>query len=438
MMRDKLGIEEIYIIIGYLEEQIKDYFGDGSKLGVKIRYVMQKKLGGIGAAIYLLKDAIKEKFTVILGDELYIDSNHEEILRALNKDFDAICCFIETPDKDKIKRNYSGEFANGRVKYLIEKPQKPTNNYLGCGTYILSPKIFEYIERTTPSSLRNEVEITDVISSMAASERKVYPFFLKGSYLNITNVEDMNSANYILRSKNFKDYKASVVIPACNEEASIKKVIEEFKTPAVHEIIVVDNNSGDKTGELAKAGGARVIIEKKRGYGDALKRGMEAAKGEIIILTEADGTFRSKDIGKILEYLKDADMVIGTRTTRQMIEQGSNMGWFLRWGNVFLGKFIEVLWWRQEPRFTDVGCTSRGIWKDSYLKIKDNLHCSGPEFSPEMMIESLKAHLRVIEIPVSYYKRMGGESKHSAGFKKIKTGLKMLNLILGKKFGWKA
>ena len=188
---------------------------------------------------------------------------------------------------------------------------------------------------------------------------------------------------------------------------------------------------------MSKAGGAKVILEKKRVYGNALQKGIETAKGEIIILTEADGTFRSKDIVKILEYLKDADMVIGTRTTRQMIEQGSNMGWFLRWGNVFLGKLVEMLWWGQEPRFTDVGCTFRGIWKDSYLKIKDNLHASGPDFSPEMMIEALKAHLRVIEIPVSYYKRMGGESKHSAGFKKIKTGLKMLNIILGKKFGWK-
>ena len=439
IMRDQLGIKEIYIIIGHLGNQIRNYFKDGSNFGVKIKYVIQKKqLGGIGAAIYLLKDDIKENFVVILGDEIYLDSNHKTLINLTNKkDFAAICCFIKTLEKDKIKKNYSGEFIDGRIKNLIEKPQKPKNEFLGCGTYIMTQKIFEYIEKTPPSKLRNEIEITDVLNKMAIDTKKVYPFILKGDYFNVTNGEDINSVNYLIRSKNFEKYKISIVIPAYNEKDSIERVIDEFNIPKIDEIIVVDNNSTDQTGQLASKKGAKIIFEQKKGYGSALKRGIDAAKGDIIILVEGDGTFRRKDLGKILEYLKDADMVIGTRTTGQMIEQGSNMGWFLRIGNVVLSKLIEGLWLSQEPRFTDVGCTFRGIWKDSYLKIKDNLHASGPEFSPEMMIETLKAHLRVIEIPISYYQRLGGESKHSVGFKKIKTGFKMLNLIFGKKFGWK-
>jgi hypothetical protein len=118
-----------------------------------------------------------------------------------------------------------------------------------------------------------------------------------------------------------------------------------------------------------------------------------------------------------------------------MIEQGANMDWFLRWGNVFLGKVAEVLWWKQEPRFTDVGCTYRGIWKDVFEQVKDNLHAKGPEFSPEMMVEVLRAKKRIIEIPVSYHRRGGGESKHSKGkLRSFKTGLEMLSLILGKRF----
>ena len=92
------------------------------------------------------------------------------------------------------------------------------------------------------------------------------------------------------------------------------------------------------------------------------------------------------------------------------------------------------MWWGQEPRFTDVGCTYRAIWKDAYLKICDRLEGIGPEFSPEMMIEVLRARKRVVEIPISYYKRTAGESKHSANFFKVsKTALKMLKLAVKKR-----
>src|SRR5207249_957551 len=80
----------------------------------------------------------------------------------------------------------------------------------------------------------------------------------------------------------------------------------------------------------------------------------------------------------------------------------------LRWGNVAVGKLIEALWWGSEPRFTDVGCTYRAIWRDAYRKIRDYLICDDAAFSPEMMIEMLRVEGRVIEIPVSYYRRRGG------------------------------
>jgi len=174
-----------------------------------------------------------------------------------------------------------------------------------------------------------------------------------------------------------------------------------------------------------------VVIEREQGYGCALRRGMDEASGDILVLTEADGSFRSKDIPKFLEYLKDSDMVIGTRTTRDMIEQGANMYPLLRWGNVFFAKFVELLWWSRQPRFTDVGCTYRALWKSNYLKIRPLLRARGPEFSPEMMISTLASKKRIIEIPVSYYRRIGGESKHSKTVLGVaKTALSMLRLTL--------
>ena len=192
----------------------------------------------------------------------------------------------------------------------------------------------------------------------------------------------------------------------------------------------MDNESADGSADLARRAGAVVHSQPLVGYGDALTKGMDLATGDILILVEADGTFRAKDLGKFLEFLKDSDMTIGTRTTREMIEQGANMVGLLRWGNVAVGKLIELLWWSHEPRFTDVGCTYRALWKEAYHRIRPQLTRVDAAFSPEMMIEMLRVQGRVIEIPVSYYGRKGGESKHSGSLlHSIRTGLTMLNLI---------
>jgi hypothetical protein len=127
-------------------------------------------------------------------------------------------------------------------------------------------------------------------------------------------------------------------------------------------------------------------------------------------------------------------MVIGTRTTRQMIAQGANMDGILRWGNVAVGKLIEGLWWRLEPRLTDVGCTYRALWRDAYRRIRPYLTQDGPAFSPEMMIEVLRTEGRLIEIPVNYYRRRAGESKHSSSrWHSMRTGFRMLRLIIRKR-----
>jgi hypothetical protein len=87
-----------------------------------------------------------------------------------------------------------------------------------------------------------------------------------------------------------------------------------------------------------------------------------------------------------------------------------------------------------EPRLTDVGCTYRALWRDFYLKIRPYLGEDGPAFSPEMMIEVLRMEGRLIEVPVNYYRRRAGESKHSASrWHSMRTGLKMLNLIARKR-----
>ncbi len=431
IMRDKLNIHRIMIVIGHCGNQLIDYFKE-LDFGVKFEFIKQEEHKGIGHALLMVEDYIEtDRFVVMLADELYIDSNHSDMLEMIRKETDAVLLFKKETDRNKISNNYTGDISNGRINSLIEKPENPTTGLMGVGTYLLSKKVFDYIRSTPPSSLRNEIEITDVLSSMAKNET-VLAYILEGNYLNVNNIDDLNHANYLLRETGFDNYKVSIVIPAYNEEETIVGVIEEFiEHEAVDEILVVDNNSKDRTNELAQKAGARVVVETKQGYGNAIKRGLDDANGDIIILTEADGSFSSKDIPKFLEYLKDSDMVIGTRTTRQMIEQGANMHFLVRWINVIYGKIVEALWWNQEPRFTDVGCTYRAIWKSSYKKIRPYLKAPGPEFAPEMMIAILICKRRIIEIPISYRKRLGGESKHSGEFKsQAKTALKMMRVII--------
>ncbi|MEZ6194202.1 MAG: glycosyltransferase family 2 protein [Planctomycetota bacterium] len=234
----------------------------------------------------------------------------------------------------------------------------------------------------------------------------------------------------------FRGRRVSVVVPAYNEEGTIAAVVRDFAAAeAVDEVIVVDNNCRDATAERAREAGARVVEESAPGYGCALRAGLEAATGELVVLTEADGSFVARDLEKLLVYSDDGGMILGTRTTRQMVEQGANMGRILRWGNVIAAKILELLWYiPHEPRLTDVGCTYRVIWKDVWMRIAPGLREPGPGFSPEMICECYRRGIRVIEVPVSYHARAAGESSHSGGVRAVaRTAFKMFRCIFRKR-----
>jgi len=436
ILRDSLGIRDITIIVGYLGEQIKERLGDGQRLGVSLRYVeCAEPEMGLARGVLLAKQFFQEPFVALLGDELYLGSNHQELKQFFDEPFDAVCGLLRTDDLHQIKRNYSVQLESERISSLIEKPVEIENDLLGCGTYLFTPEIFEAIENTKPSERSGRVELTDAINTLAARGRRVLPFLLAGDYFNINTIDDYNYAQYKVRAARFPQYKTSVVIPAFNEEQSIAYVVRDFRD-AVDEVFVVDNSSADRTAEVAREAGARVETVKLKGYGDTIRYGLEHATGDILVVVEADFSFRARDLAKLLEYLKDADMVVGTRTTRELVEQGTNMRGPVRWGNVLVAKFVESLWWGQQPRFTDVGCTYRALWRETYHKMRLLLHGTGPELSPEMMVAALQARQRIIEVPVSYHQRIGGESKHSANYFKVsQTALRMLRTIVRKRLG---
>lgn len=238
----------------------------------------------------------------------------------------------------------------------------------------------------------------------------------------------------------FLDKHVAVVVPAYNEEATIAAVVEEFsRQQAVDRVIVVDNNCKDRTAELAREAGAEVIEESQPGYGHAIRAGLDHGSesgADVLVITEADGSFLAADVPKLLDYLSDGQMVLGTRTTRQMVEQGANMNVLLRWGNVVMAKWLELCWYLpHEPRLTDVGCSFRALWSDTWRTMRTGTREAGPSFSPEMICEAYRQGMRVIEIPVNYGARLGGESKHSDGMVKVvKTALGMFRTICRKRF----
>jgi len=224
--------------------------------------------------------------------------------------------------------------------------------------------------------------------------------------------------------------QVSIVFPAYNEEAGIAAAVRDFRAcPAVDEVVVVDNNSRDRTAALAAAAGARVVHEPQQGYGYALRRGLREARGEYVVLAEPDGTFIGRDVLKLLAYAADFDLVMGTRTTQELIWREANMGWFLRVGNVAVAKLLQYLF--GGPSLSDCGCTLRLIRREAADRLQDRLTVGSSHFLPEMVVLALLDGLRVIEVPVNYRGRLG-ESKITGSFKTtLRVGFNMISLILG-------
>ncbi len=223
--------------------------------------------------------------------------------------------------------------------------------------------------------------------------------------------------------------KVSVIFPAYNEEKNIYEAVKDFEnTWYVDELIVIDNNSNDKTNELAKKSWAKVIKETNQWYGRANRRWLQEATWDIIITVEPDGTFIAKDILKLLIYSEEFDVVFGTRTSKEHIREWAKMNTLLRFGNVIVAKLLEYLF--NGPCLTDVGCTFKLVKKESLKKILHKFTVWWSHFSPEYMILVIKNKIKCVEIPVNYKWRLGDSKITSTNRKALKLWLIMVKMIL--------
>jgi len=204
----------------------------------------------------------------------------------------------------------------------------------------------------------------------------------------------------------------SVVIPCLDEEAAVGMVVEQAwvgieESGRSGEVIVVDNGSTDSSPEIAAASGATVISEPRRGYGRAYLTGIEHARGDYLVMADADGTYPVTRLGAFVDALESgSDLVLGSRFNGQ-IHEGA-MPWTNRWiGNPILTGLLNRLF---GVKVSDAHCGMRAV-RSSALPALD-LHATGMEFASEMVFKAFRRKLAVSEIPIDYFPR-AGESKLS-------------------------
>lgn len=202
----------------------------------------------------------------------------------------------------------------------------------------------------------------------------------------------------------------SVIIPALNEEEPIADVIRAVAATKIpHEVIVVDNGSTDRTADRARAAGARVVAEPRRGYGCACAAGIRALspQSDVVVFLDGDGSDCPEFMDRLVDPIVTGthDFVIGSRTRGQR-EPGSMNAQQIYAGR-FAGWLLSILY---GVRYTDM-CPFRAIRRHALERLGMREKTYG--WNLEMQMRAARAGLRILEVPVNHRCRAGGKSKVS-------------------------
>ena len=235
------------------------------------------------------------------------------------------------------------------------------------------------------------------------------------------------------------DRHVVVALTAYNDEASIADAVADFRShPLVKKIIVVENNSSDKTAEIACAAGAVVITETSPGYGRCVYRCFQEALAEqtheLIVLCEGDMTFRAKDLEKLVAYIDHADVVNGTRIVEQLREYSTQLSTFMYYGNFFVGKLLELKHLGRGT-FTDVGTTYKLLRRSCLQRLMPRLNPAiNLEFNAHFLDSALASGERVVECPITFHPRVGiSKGGNASNLRALRVGIRM---IVGLCCGW--
>jgi len=242
-----------------------------------------------------------------------------------------------------------------------------------------------------------------------------------------------------LRSDGFGNARVTVALTAYNDEESIAAAVTDFRShPNVARVIVVSNNSTDRTFAEAQAAGALTFNEEAPGYGRCVYRCLKEAAAfedtELIVLCEGDRTFRSHDIDKLVAYAPHADIVNGTRTVEALRQRHTQLTTFMFYGNLFVGKLLEAKHLGSST-ITDVGSTYKLCRRSALLDLMPRLDPAvNLEFNAHFMDRALQHKFTLIECPITFHPRVGvSKGGNTHNMRAFAVGLRM---IRGLTFGW--
>lgn len=221
-----------------------------------------------------------------------------------------------------------------------------------------------------------------------------------------------------------KNNKISILIPALNEEDSIRHVIKDIPKDIADEIIVIDNGSEDNTSNAAVESGAKVVYENRRGYGAACLKGIENLDHpDVVVILDADYSDYPEQMHRLLNPIvnNEADFVIGSRILGNR-EEGA-LAPQAYWGNNLA---VFLIWLLFKYKFTDMG-PFRAIRYESLKRL--NMRDKGFGWNAEMQIKAVKLKLRMKEVPVDYRKRIGTSKISGTILGTIKAGTKIIFTI---------
>jgi len=192
----KTGIKDIFIVVNYKKEMIKQYFGDGSKFNVNIHYLTQDNpKGGTGDAVNTAKGKINESFIVLNGDVLFDHNILKEMIDNYKDDGLLVCKQVPNPQDYGII-----EIDGNQVIKIVEKPENPSTNLANLGMYIMPEEIFDAISITTLSK-RGEIEITDSIQILIDRGKKFTFLKTDSFWMDIGKISDYDKANRIYKDQ---------------------------------------------------------------------------------------------------------------------------------------------------------------------------------------------------------------------------------------------